>query len=149
MNGNEENVRKHAAGSGKAGKLVIIILIFVLVVAFMGISLWQDGTFRNISQTLNFKNTYQAVFLSNGQLYFGQISEMTNEYIKMEKPHFLQLAQDQAELEDSGVQPEMQLISIKDEFHKPKDFVLIEKSSVIFIEELREASQIADAIENF
>jgi len=148
MNGNEEIKRKHSAGNGRASKLVFIILIFVIVVTFMCISLWQDGTFRNISQTIGFKNTFQAVFLSNGQLYFGKITEMTNEYIMMENPHFLQLAQEQAEIEE-GVQPEMQLISIKDEFHKPKDFVLIEKSSVIFIEELRDASQIADAIQNF
>ncbi len=145
----EENSRKHAPQGRRATKIVIIVLVFLLAVGFMGISLWQDGTFRNISQTLRFKSSYQAIFLSNGQLYFGKISEMTNEYIKMENPHFLQLAQEPEEQVDPEVQPEMKLISIKDEFHKPKDFVLIEKSAVIFIEELRDVSQIADAIKNF
>lgn len=144
----EEVNPKHAPVKGRATKIVLIILIFVLVVTFMLISLWQDGTFRNIYQSISFRSSFQAVFLSNGQLYFGKITEITNGYIKMEKPHFLQLAQDQEDLAE-GVQPEMQLISIKDEFHKPKDFVLIEKSSVIFIEELRDASQITDAIQNF
>ena len=149
MNGKEEHSQKHSPQKRGAIKLVVIILVLVLAVTFIGVSLWQDGTFRNVSQTIRFKNSYQAVFLSNGQLYFGKITEITNEYIMMDSPHFLQLAQEPGEQVESEVQPEMKLISIKDEFHKPKDFVMIEKSSVIFIEELRGASQIADAIENF
>ncbi len=140
---------KHTTGKGRAVKVVLIILVFMVIVAFIGISLWQDGTFRNISQSIRFKSSYQAIFLSNGQLYFGKITEITNEYIMMDSPHFLQLAQEPGEQVEPEVQPEMKLISIKDEFHKPKDFVMIEKSSVIFIEELRDVSQIADAIENF
>ena len=145
----EENKLRHATKSGRIPKIIFMILIFLVVVAFITVSLWQDGTFRNISQSFRFKNSYQAVFLNNGQLYFGKITEITNEYIIMEKPHFLQLAQESEDLEVQEVQPEMKLISIKDEFHKPKDFVLIEKSAVIFIEELRDVSQIADAIANF
>lgn len=145
----EESIPRYSTKRGGISKLLIIILLFVLVIAFIGVSLWQDGTFRNISQTLRFKNSYQAVFLNNGQLYFGKITEITNAYIIMDRPHFLQLAQEPIDQEEQEVQPEMKLISIKDEFHKPKDFILIEKSSVIFIEELRSVSQIADAIENF
>lgn len=128
---------------------IFIILIFVLILIFISISLWQNGAVRNICQTIKYKNSYQVVFLDNNQVYFGKITEITNRYIILQKPYFIQVQQEQLNLEEQEDQPEMKLISIKDEFHKPKDYMIIEKSSVMFIEELRSSSQIVDIIENY
>jgi hypothetical protein len=127
--------------------LIFIILIFVLILVFVYVSFWQNGYIKNITQVIRFRNSYQAVFLSNGQVYFGKTTEFTNKYIVLNSPYYIQMSQ--TEISKDNPQPEMKLIAIKDEFHKPKDFMLIEKSSVIFIEELRDTSQIVDIIENY
>ena len=128
---------------------IFIILIFVVLLIFASITLWQNGAIRNICQTIRYKNSYQVVFLENGQVYFGKITEVTNRYIILDKPYFIQVQQGQPNLEEQADQPEMKLLSIKDEFHMPKDYMLIEKGSVAFIEELRASSQIVDIIENY
>jgi len=128
--------------------LIFTILIFVVLLIFASITLWQNGTVRNITSTIQFKSSYQVVFLENSQVYFGKITEVTNRYVILQKPHFIQVQQEQLNLKEQEDQPEMKLISVKDEFHKPKDYMIIEKSSVMFIEELRASSQIVDIIEN-
>lgn len=145
-----EESRKSIVTSRRFSKLsfIFIILIFVLILIFISITLWQNGTVRNINSTIQFKSSYQVIFLENSQVYFGKITEVTNRYIILEKPHFIQVQQEQPNLEEQEDQPEMKLLSIKDEFHMPKDYMIIEKSSVIFIEELRASSQIVDIIEN-
>lgn len=70
---------KNVNDYGKA-ILVFTILIFVSVLIFVSISLWQDGAARNTIQLLKYRGSYQVVFLTNGQAYFGNITEITNEY---------------------------------------------------------------------
>ena len=142
-------VYNHIKGLSRFRKqiLIFVIIIFVLVLIFVYVNFWQNGYIKNITQVIRFRNSYQAVFLSNDQVYFGKITELTNKYIVLNNPYYIQIYQ--TTVSEENPQPEMKLIAIKDEFHKPKDFMLIEKSSVIFIEELRDASQIVDIIENY
>lgn len=134
--------------NGKA-ILVFTILIFVLVLLFVSTFFWQNGTVRNTIQLLKFKNSYQVIFLNNGQAYFGNITEITNKYIILKNPYFIKVQQKQIEDSDQTTQSEIKLLSIKDEFHSPKDYMLIEKSGVLFIEELEDSSQIIDVIESY
>jgi len=128
---------------------VFVILIFVLVLIFTGISLWQDGTVRNTIQLLKYRGSYQAVFLTNGQAYFGNITEITNEYIILKDPYSIKVQQKQTDEEGQTKQSEIKLLSIEDEFYKPEGYMLIEKSAINFIEELKDSSQIIDIIKNY
>lgn len=139
---------KNINGYGKA-ILVFTILIFISVLIFVSISLWQDGTARNTIQLLKYRGSYQAVFLTNGQAYFGNITEITNEYILLKDPYSIKVQQKQTDEEGQTKQSEIKLLSIEDEFYKPKGYMLIEKSAINFIEELKNSSQIIDIIENY
>jgi len=139
---------KNINGYGKA-ILVFTILIFVSVLIFVSISLWQDGTARNTIQLLKYRGSYQAVFLTNGQAYFGNITEITNEYILLKDPYSIKVQQKQTDEEGQAKQSEIKLLSIEDEFYKPEGYMLIEKSAINFIEELKDSSQIIDIIENY
>lgn len=142
-------VYNHIKGLSRFRKqiLIFVILIFILALIFVYVGFWQNGYIKNITQLIRFRNSYQAVFLSSGQVYFGKITEFTSKYIVLNNPYYIQISQ--TEISEENPQPEMKLIAIKNEFHKPKDFMLIEKSSVIFIEELKNTSQIVDIIENY
>ena len=128
---------------------VFAILIFVLVLIFTGISLWQDGTIRNTVQLFKYKGSYQVVFLTSGQAYFGNITEITNEYIIVENPFSIKVQQKQADEDAQVSQSEIKLLSIEDEFYQPEGYMLIEKNAILFMEELKDSSQIIEIIENY
>jgi hypothetical protein len=128
---------------------VFTILIFVLVIILIGTSMWQDGSVRNIIQSFKYKDSYQVVFLTNGQAYFGNITEITNEYIILKDPYSIKVQQTQADEEGQETSSEIKLLSIKDEFYEPEGYMLIEKSGINYIEELQDSSQIINIIENY
>jgi hypothetical protein len=149
--GKEEQKSKYAKGTNNYMKKIFIstILIFVLLLIFVAAFLWQDGIVRNAIQLFKYRDSYQAVFLNNGQVYFGNIVELTNEYVVLEEPYSIKLQQKQTDAEGETVQSEVKLLSIKDEFYKPDGYMLIKKSEILFIEELQDSSQIIDIIENY
>ena len=146
-----KEVQKHVRNINIYGKVILVftILIFVSVLIFVSISLWQNGTARNIIQLWKYRSSYQVVFLTNGQAYFGNITEITNEYILLKDPYSIKVQQKQTDEEGQTKQSEIKLLSIEDEFYKPKGYMLIEKSAINFIEELKDSSQIIEIIENY
>ncbi len=146
-----ENSPRHAIRTNNYGRAILIftILIFISVLLFIGASLWQNGTIRNIIQLFKFRDSYQAIFLNSGQVYFGNITEITEKYIILKDPYSIKVQQKQLEGENQTTQQEVKLVSIKDEFHKPKNYMLIEKSGVNYIEELEDYSYIIDIIQNY
>ena len=141
--------KKGNAGSYGRAIFVFAVLIFVLVLIFTGISLWQDGTVRNAMQLIKYNDSYQVVFLTSGQAYFGNITEITNEYIIMENPFSIKVQQAQADESSQVSQSEIKLLSIEDEFYQPEGYMLIEKSAILFTEELKDSSQIVEIIKNY
>jgi len=148
MNDKKTKKAKNATSYGRA-IFVFAILIFVLVLIFTGVSMWQNGTVKNTIQVFKYKDTYQVVFLTSGQAYFGNITEITNEYIVMENPFSIKVQQTQAGEEGQSTGSEIKLLSIEDEFYQPEGYMLIEKSAILFIEELKDSSQIIEIIENY
>jgi len=146
-----KKVTKPAGNVKSYGKLIFVftILIFVLVIIFIGTSMWQSGSVRNIIQSFKYKDSYQVVFLTNGQAYFGNITEITNEYIILKDPYSIKVQQAQAGEEGQSTGSEIKLLSIKDEFYEPEGYMLIEKSGILLIEELQDSSQIINIIENY
>ncbi len=132
---------------GKA-VLVFSILIFILITIFLGVSLWQNGTIRNAVQLFKYSKSYQVIFLTNGQAYFGNITEITDEYVIMENPFSIKVQQKQAD-DESQTQSEIKLLSIEDEFYKPENYMLFEKSGILHIEELNDSSQIIEIIKSY
>jgi len=141
---------KSTAKTNNYGKAVLIfsILIFILIIIFVGVSLWQNGTIRNTVQLFKYSNSYQVIFLTSGQAYFGNITEITDEYVIMENPFSIKVQQKQTG-DESQTQSEIKLLSIEDEFYKPENYMLFEKSGILHIEELNDSSQIIEIIKNY
>jgi hypothetical protein len=67
----------------------------------------------------------------------------------MENPFSIKVQQAQADEGSQVGQSGVILLSIEDEFYQPEGYMLIEKSSVLFIEELKDSSQIIEIIKNY
>lgn len=82
---------------------------------------------------------YQAVFLANGQTYFGHYLDRLGPYVKVENAFYITA---QPTTGDTQAQ-ESRIIKRGSELHQPLPFVLIPKSAILFVEDLRADSQVA------
>lgn len=110
----------------------IAAFAFVLIVTFALVR-WWDFVLPS------FGARYQAVFLANGQTYFGHYLDRLGPYIKVENAFYIAT---QPTVEE-GQSPESRLIRRGSELHQPLPFVLIPKSAILFVEDLRADSQVA------
>ena len=74
------------------------------------------------------KDRYQAVFLTNGQVYFGKIDNSEDK-------------------EATAAQNQLTLAKLGKELHGPEDVMYIERSQVLFWENLTEKSQVVETID--
>ncbi len=81
---------------------------------------------------------YQAVFLSNGQTYFGRYVDRIGTYVKIEDAYYIQ----QAAAGDEAKPAESRLIRRGSELHRPHPYVLIPKTAILFVEDLRPDSAV-------
>lgn len=121
---------------GVVGLLVALGLVF----AFFA---WQTG----IGAIK--RDRYQAVFLTNGQVYFGKISSMSGESVVLKDIYYLQQAADVQKQEDkeNAAQNQLTLAKLGKELHGPEDVMYIERSQVLFWENLTNESQVVKTID--
>ena len=81
---------------------------------------------------------YQAVFLANGQTYFGRYYDRIGAYAKIEDVYYLQ----QAQGPDPNAGAETRIVRRGIELHEPAPRMLIPKSAILFVEDLTSASPI-------
>ncbi len=92
-------------------------------------------------------STWQAVFLSNDQVYFGKLRSYSREYAILEKIFYLRVAQPLQQ--GAASQPALNLIKLGGELHGPQDKMFVPKDKILFWEDLRADSQVVQAINNF
>lgn len=118
-------------------RIVAALVVLVLLIAFVR---WWDFALPNLGAA-----RYQAVFLSNGQTYFGRYVDRIGPYVKVEGAYYIQ--QTSTATEDQPQQaPESRLIRRGSELHQPLPVVLIAKSAILFVEDLRPDSAVAQFI---
>ena len=134
-------------------KLPYIIIAVLLVVIVSAIAVVAKKNYMAHSNTLvGVKDDkYQALFLTNGQVYFGKISLAGKNTVKINDIYYLQVAQ-KVQPEDSKQETqatEPQLIKLGEELHGPEDEMFIERSQVSFWENLKDNSKVVEAIKAY
>jgi hypothetical protein len=106
--------------------------VFVLAFVF---TQWWDFTVPAVGRA-----QYQAVFLTNGQTYFGRYYDRFGGYAKMEDVYYLQ----DATGTDANATQQTRIVRRGHELHDPTSRMLIPKSAILFVENLTDASPIAE-----
>lgn len=119
---------------------VLLVAIAVAVAVFYGL--------RYVGVTGTQTEGYQAVFLTNGQVYFGKISSMTATDVTLEDIYYLQVQQQniQPPAEQQGQQPQLSLVKLGNELHGPQDKMIINRDHVLFWENLKDDGRVVKAI---
>ena len=120
--------------------LVVIALILVLLVVRS--QLFRAGIttlFAPSAAEVIDRDLYQAVFLTNGSTYFGKLQQQGDAWFVLTDVFYLSASE--------GSAP--QLIKRGSEPQGPREPMIIPQAQVLFIENLRDDSEIVSAIRRF
>lgn len=94
---------------------------------------------------------YQAVFLDNGQAFFGKLKNVSGEYLIVENAYRAQsqqLPQDATEAQKQANANNVSLIKVGKEVYGPENVVRIRAEQVVFWQNLEPNSKVSKAIDN-
>jgi hypothetical protein len=154
MNGNMINSPSNSS-SNKALKWLVIVLVVALV---FGILAYLFGD--KIKNKASVTSDYQAVFLTNGQVYFGSL-ELGHGWVVLRDIYYLQVTQDLQPAsgnEGGSTTPnqsnnqtnqnqQIQLVKLGSELHGPEDEMFIDKDKILFWENMKDESQVLKKIQ--
>jgi len=104
---------------------------------------------------------YQAVFLTNGQVYFGKVMSHNEEFIEVTDIYYLQVVPVLQQKDEGGEgnedenqqqqqqQTELSLVKLGNELHGPLDRMMLNKDQVMFIEDMKDDSKVTEAIKRY
>jgi hypothetical protein len=130
---------------------VVIVVLIVVGVLFRD-KLTGSGT-KAVKTAAS--SGYQAIFLTNGQVYFGKLSKGEDEYVTLKEIYYLQVVQPPLQGQQQPgeatqqTQPQISLVKLGNELHGPVDEMKITKSQILFYESMKEDSQVVTAIKNY
>jgi len=141
---------------GFFGKIFGLLVIVVVVAA--GISAYRLLGDRLMAVG---KTDYQAVFLTNGQVYFGKVRNLNSQYALLEDVYYVILQRPAAQpvapegVEEGEVTPEsapsqapsFTLRKLGGEIHAPEDRMLINRDHILMVEDLQGEGKLIQAIE--
>ncbi|MEK7585219.1 MAG: hypothetical protein AAB455_01765 [Patescibacteria group bacterium] len=119
------------------------MVILVIIVAFLA---WAWFTDRLPMTKSSSTSGYQAVFLDNNQVYFGKLSNMNRNFTTLTEIFYLQISQP---LQPSEPASNVNLIKLGAELHGPSDEMKINREHILFVENLKEDSQVSQAIKRY
>lgn len=127
-------------------RVVWIVLLFsaTIVVVALAALLYIGGP--DESKQVN-KDKQQAVFLTNGQVYFGKIKSVNSKFIDLRGVYYLNVNQQvQPEQADKQAQSSISLVKLGCELHGPSDQMIVNRDQVTFWENLKDDGQVTKAI---
>lgn len=125
------------------------VLVFLLIVASLLVIITMALALLTRTKDLTKDEQYQAVFLTNGQVYFGKLSNANSEYLVLRNVYYLQASDQDLQSNDTKENPNnnLSLVKLGDELHGPEDEMFIEEDKVIFWENLKNDGRVVKAIE--
>ena len=129
----------------KKNQIIILVVSVLLTVSCVLIY-----KYRHFSSEKD--NLRQAVFLSNGQVYFGYVEDINRQMIEIKEVYYLRtqdFLQPSSEQGDQDEKKKISLVKLGSELHGPTDQMHVNRDQVLFIEDMRSDSKINDAITKF
>lgn len=122
-------------------QLGLIFLIVMIVVI--------GAVFAKKIKSNNAEPVRQAVFLTNGQVYFGYTKNEDSDTVVINDVYYLQAQPGQQE--DSQLlksQSQVALVKLGNELHGPENSIRINRDHILFIEDMKSDAKVNQAIKN-
>jgi len=142
---------RHSLKEEKSSKrflLPIIVGIGIVIVLVVGFFIWSNTQ----PKTAIDGGKYQAVFFTNGQVYFGKLQAFNTDYMRLTDVYYLQSATgEEADPKNpqqtAANQGSPTLIKLGDEIHGPEDAMIISKDQILFYENLKSDGSVSKSID--
>lgn len=123
--------------------LLIVVAVFIIAGGFC----WHT---KNGGLPGNLTSRWQAVFLTDGQVYFGKLENENSSFAKLKEVYYLKISESlQRGSSDAGLSGRnLNLVKLGGEAHRPEGEMYISKSQIMFIENLKSDSTVVAAILN-
>jgi hypothetical protein len=126
--------------------VVLLIVVSLIVIGSFGATVLGKAT----ANTSVKSKQYQALFLTNGQVYFGHLSKVDSGYVKLSDIYYLQVQQQVQPKDNSQAQqPQISLAKLGGELHGPEDVMYVQHDQVLFWENLKDDGKVVQAIKQF
>lgn len=123
--------------------VVLAVLLLLAVVGFLYTSKPEtQGKYVDSSRL-------QAVFLNSGQVYFGNIRSVNNQYFVLGNVYYLQTAGTPGSTTTTAANSNISLVKLGCELHQPYDQMVINRDQITFWENLKTDGQVAKAVADF
>ena len=125
--------------------------VFILGAIYGGY-IWYQSSTNPVATTFSFYDEkYHGVFMENGDVYFGKLSNKEGSFVILKDAYYLRVTE-QLQNTKEGKQvkvPDLKLVKIGVEFHKPTDGIELERGHVVFIQELEPDSEVIKVINEY
>lgn len=126
---------------------IIIVAVIIFGVAF-GKTMMFGDPIAKVSGS-----DWQAVFLTNGQVYFGKVKVAGSRSLTLTDIYYLQVVTKPLQTTQQGTaatadstQQELTLIKLGNEIHGPTDRMVINRDQILLTEKLKNDSRVVQAI---
>ncbi len=138
--------------------VILTSIIVLLVILGGGFIAYRSGnlpfgTGAVIKDSGNNVSDYTAVFLTNGQVYFGKMVADNTTMVDLRDIYYLQVNQNPQDTTKTDTkatdQNQVVLVKLGEELHGPTDRMRINKNQVIFTESVKSDSRVVKAIQDY
>ena len=143
-----KKLRLPASGGVFLSKKHLMIIAFAVSVAF--VALIGLVLFVPPAQRID-TNTYQVVYLANGQAYFGKLQNTNGRFLVMKTPYTMQEVQTPPQTgteAEATATPETSttLIKVSGQVYGPEESIALKSEQVVFWQNLRDDSKVSQAL---
>ena len=147
---NNPKDKRHLVVQPRWLRVALVVMLFSLTVVTIAVAFLLHKGNLNEANFVSEKKT-QAVFLTNGQVYFGKVAAVNSQYLDLQDIYYLNTqSQSSQDNSDKDTEPtNFSLVKLGCELHGPADQMLINRDQVSFWENLKDDGQVAKAIAQF
>ncbi len=148
----QPNIKK-SRGSDKLPKWLNLLNVVILfgVAALLALLAFSFSRTDGVSESkLVDHSQYQAVFLNNGQVYFGNVTSINSSYLRLVNIFYLTQNSTATTSSTTAANGDYSLVKLGcQQIHYPYDQMIINRSQVTFWENLNKDGKVVQSIKSF
>lgn len=128
-------------------RILSVVLLLGIAILLVGITLVFTRVGGDNESKFVDSSKYQAVFLNNGQVYFGNIQDLNNEYVRLTNVYYLTQSNGSSSTTSNNSYSLVKLGC--QQIHDPLDEMIVNRSEVTFWENLNGNGKVVSSIKQF
>jgi len=138
--------RKETSKWSRVGAVAMLFALTILIVAAIGVLFYGPSDQSKFVD----KSKYQAVFLTNGQVYFGKLTNVSKDFFKLNNIYYLTQNSSTDSKGTTTTDGNYTLVKLGcQQIHDPYDQMVIETNQVSFWENLQDSGKVVTSINQF